>query len=77
LIFRHLRLSDDDGAHFHPGECPIRQGIARVLREVMKGMEEGAFRPIVDMEVPFAEARRAHERLQDRANFFGKGVLVP
>jgi NADPH:quinone reductase-like Zn-dependent oxidoreductase len=48
----------------------------RELGEVMKGVEEGVFRPIVDMEVPFAEARRAHERLQERANF-GKVVLVP
>jgi len=28
------------------------------------------------MEVPFAEARKAHERLQSRENF-GKVVLVP
>ena len=27
-MFLPLRLSDDDGAHFHPGECTIRQGIA-------------------------------------------------
>jgi NADPH:quinone reductase-like Zn-dependent oxidoreductase len=50
--------------------------LSRELREVMKGMEEGAFRPIVDAEVPFAEAARAHERIQERANF-GKVVLVP
>jgi NADPH:quinone reductase-like Zn-dependent oxidoreductase len=46
------------------------------LREVLKGVEEGAFRPIIDSEVPFAEARRAHERLTQRGNF-GKVVLVP
>jgi NADPH:quinone reductase-like Zn-dependent oxidoreductase len=46
------------------------------LREVLKGVEEGAFRPIIDSEVPFAEARRAHERLTQRSNF-GKVVLVP
>jgi NADPH:quinone reductase-like Zn-dependent oxidoreductase len=50
--------------------------LSRELREVMKEVEEGAFRPIVDAEVPFAEAGRAHDRLQDRANF-GKVVLVP
>jgi NADPH:quinone reductase-like Zn-dependent oxidoreductase len=50
--------------------------LLRELREVMKGVEEGAFRPIVDMEVPFAEAGRAHKRLQERGNF-GKVVLVP
>jgi NADPH:quinone reductase-like Zn-dependent oxidoreductase len=46
------------------------------LREVLKGVEEGAFRPIIDSEVPFSEARRAHERLTQRGNF-GKVVLVP
>jgi NADPH:quinone reductase-like Zn-dependent oxidoreductase len=38
-------------------------------------MAEGAFRPIVDLEVPLAEAWRAHERLEKRENF-GKVVLV-
>ena len=46
------------------------------LREIFKGVEAGAFSPIVDLEVPFAEAGRAHQRLQDRGNF-GKVVLVP
>lgn len=46
------------------------------LREVFRGVEEGAFQPIIDLEVPFSEAGRAHQRLQDRENF-GKVVLVP
>ena len=46
------------------------------LREVLKGVEAGDFVPIEDAQVPFAEARKAHERLQDRQNF-GKVVLVP
>jgi len=50
--------------------------LAREMREVLKGFSAGEFKAIVDHEVPFAEARRAHERLQSRKNF-GKVVLVP
>ncbi|HET7786411.1 MAG TPA: zinc-binding dehydrogenase [Myxococcales bacterium] len=50
--------------------------LAGELREVLKGFAAGEFKAIVDLEVPFAEARRAHERLQSRGNF-GKVVLVP
>ncbi|TMA24303.1 MAG: zinc-binding dehydrogenase [Deltaproteobacteria bacterium] len=52
------------------------QLLRRELSEVMAGMQDGSFRPIVDSEIPFSEAARAHQRLQDRANF-GKVVLVP
>jgi NADPH:quinone reductase-like Zn-dependent oxidoreductase len=45
------------------------------LRAILQGIAEGAFRPIVDAEVPLGEARRAHERLEHRENF-GKVVLV-
>ena len=50
--------------------------LAREMREVLKGFSAGEFKAIVDQEIPFAEARRAHERLQARENF-GKVVLVP
>jgi NADPH:quinone reductase-like Zn-dependent oxidoreductase len=53
-----------------------RELLGREMRAVLKGVEEGAFKPIVDSEVPLAEAGRAHDRLQDRKNF-GKVVLVP
>ena len=46
------------------------------LRKVLEGFAAGDFKAIVDLEVPFAEARKAHERLQSRQNF-GKVVLVP
>ncbi|HKC60313.1 MAG TPA: zinc-binding dehydrogenase [Myxococcales bacterium] len=46
------------------------------LRAILQGVVEGAFRPIVDLEVPLAEAPRAHQRLEQRENF-GKVVLVP
>jgi NADPH:quinone reductase-like Zn-dependent oxidoreductase len=45
------------------------------LRSILQGFAEGAFRPVVDLEVPLAEAGRAHERLEQRQNF-GKVVLV-
>jgi NADPH:quinone reductase-like Zn-dependent oxidoreductase len=50
--------------------------LAREMREILRGFEEGAFRAIVDVEVPFAEAARGLERLEHRENF-GKVVLVP
>jgi NADPH:quinone reductase-like Zn-dependent oxidoreductase len=48
---------------------------AELLR-AMKFIERGAIRAIVDRVLPLAEARRAHELMQDRAQF-GKLVLVP
>jgi NADPH:quinone reductase-like Zn-dependent oxidoreductase len=50
--------------------------LAREMAEIVKGFESGAYRAIVDSEIPFAEARRAHERITSRGNF-GKVVLVP
>ena len=50
--------------------------LRREMEEILKGFESGEFKAVVDMEVPFAEARRAHERMQARENF-GKVVLVP
>jgi NADPH:quinone reductase-like Zn-dependent oxidoreductase len=42
---------------------------------ILKLVEQGVFKPIVDIEVPFAEAGRGHERLAARENF-GKVVIV-
>jgi synaptic vesicle membrane protein VAT-1 len=49
--------------------------LAREMREILRGFEEGAFQLTVDAEVPLAEAARALERLERRENF-GKVVLV-
>jgi NADPH:quinone reductase-like Zn-dependent oxidoreductase len=46
------------------------------LLEAMKFIENGKIRAIVDQVLPLAEARRAHELMEDRAQF-GKLVLVP
>jgi NADPH:quinone reductase-like Zn-dependent oxidoreductase len=46
------------------------------LLEAMKFVESGKIRAVVDQELPLAEARRAHELMEDRAQF-GKLVLVP
>jgi NADPH:quinone reductase-like Zn-dependent oxidoreductase len=50
--------------------------LAREMKEVLGGFEAGELKVIVDSEIPFAQARRAHERLQSRESF-GKVVLVP
>lgn len=46
------------------------------LLEAMKFIESGKIRAVVDQTLPLAEARRAHELMEDRAQF-GKLVLVP
>jgi NADPH:quinone reductase-like Zn-dependent oxidoreductase len=46
------------------------------LLEALKFVENGKIRAVVDQVLPLAEARRAHELIEDRAQF-GKLVLVP
>lgn len=46
------------------------------LLAALKFVERGEILPIVDRVLPLAEARRAHELMEDRAQF-GKLVLVP
>jgi NADPH:quinone reductase-like Zn-dependent oxidoreductase len=46
------------------------------LLEAMKFVERGEIRAIVDRVLPIAEARQAHELIEDRAQF-GKIVLKP
>ncbi|MDT5123696.1 MAG: hypothetical protein QOC96_3178 [Acidobacteriota bacterium] len=45
------------------------------LLDAMKFIESGAIRAVVDRVLPLSEARRAHELMEDRAQF-GKLVLV-
>jgi NADPH:quinone reductase-like Zn-dependent oxidoreductase len=46
------------------------------LLEAMKFVESGKIHAVVDQELPLSEARRAHELMEDRAQF-GKLVLKP
>jgi NADPH:quinone reductase-like Zn-dependent oxidoreductase len=46
------------------------------LLDAMKFIESGKIRAVVDRVLPLQEARRAHELIEDRAQF-GKLVLVP
>ena len=46
------------------------------LLEAMKFVESGKIRAVVDQVLPLEQARRAHELMEDRAQF-GKLVLVP
>ena len=46
------------------------------LLDAMKFVERGQIRGVVDRVLPLAEARRAHELMQHRAQF-GKLVLTP
>jgi NADPH:quinone reductase-like Zn-dependent oxidoreductase len=45
------------------------------LLAAMKFIESGQIRAVIDRELPLAEARKAHELMEDRAQF-GKLVLV-
>jgi NADPH:quinone reductase-like Zn-dependent oxidoreductase len=44
------------------------------LLDALKFVERGRIRPVIDRTLPLQEARRAHELMQDRAQF-GKLVL--
>jgi len=46
------------------------------LLAAMKFIESGQLRAVVDRTLPLAEARQAHELMEDRAQF-GKLVLIP
>ncbi|MGI9105229.1 MAG: zinc-binding dehydrogenase [Pyrinomonadaceae bacterium] len=46
------------------------------LLDAMKFIERGKIRAVIDRTLPLSEARRAHELMEDRAQF-GKLVLVP
>ena len=46
------------------------------LLDAMKFVERGQIRAVIDRTLPLADARRAHELMQDRAQF-GKLVLIP
>lgn len=46
------------------------------LLDAMRFVERGQIRGVVDRVLPLADARRAHELIEDRAQF-GKLVLVP
>ena len=51
-------------------------GTKAELLAAMKFVEAGAIRAVVDQTLPLAEARRAHELMEDRAQF-GKLILFP
>jgi NADPH:quinone reductase-like Zn-dependent oxidoreductase len=46
------------------------------LLAAMKFVDHGKIRAVVDRVLPLKEARRAHELMEDRAQF-GKIVMVP
>ena len=51
-------------------------GAKSELLDALKFIKSGAIRAVVDKSMPLAEARHAHELIEDRAQF-GKLVLVP
>lgn len=51
-------------------------GAKAELLEAMKFIEKGTIRAVIDQTMPLTEARRAHELIEDRAQF-GKLVLIP
>ncbi|HEY0545602.1 MAG TPA: zinc-binding dehydrogenase [Pyrinomonadaceae bacterium] len=64
LFYRHLSLLGSF------------MGSKAELLDAMKFIERGQIRAVIDQTLPLYEARRAHELMEDRAQF-GKLVLVP
>ncbi|MDQ3755200.1 MAG: zinc-binding dehydrogenase [Acidobacteriota bacterium] len=64
LFYRHLNLLGSF------------MGSKAELLDAMKFIERGQIRAVVDRTLPLTEARRAHELMEDRAQF-GKLVLTP
>lgn len=64
LFYRHLSML---GSYM---------GSKADMLEAMKFVEDGSLRAVVGQVLPLAEARRAHELMEDRA-LFGKLILVP
>jgi NADPH:quinone reductase-like Zn-dependent oxidoreductase len=78
-IFHPLRMMPDNKGIFGVNMGRMWAEEALMIRElgaVLAGFASGEFRAVVDAEVPFAEAARAHRRITERENF-GKVVLVP
>jgi synaptic vesicle membrane protein VAT-1 len=50
--------------------------LQRMLEEILALVHAGELNPVVDSTFKFADAAKAHARLQDRGNF-GKVLLVP
>lgn len=46
------------------------------LQQLIQGVQEGRFQPVIDATFPLEKAADAHARLQDHANF-GKVLLLP
>jgi NADPH:quinone reductase-like Zn-dependent oxidoreductase len=64
VFFRHLTILGS------------MMGSKAELLAAMKFIEAGQIRAVVDRTLPLADARKAHELMEDRAQF-GKLVLVP
>ena len=64
VFFRHLTLLGS------------MMGSKAELLDAMKFIERGAISAVVDRTLPLKDARRAHELMEDRAQF-GKLVLIP
>jgi NADPH:quinone reductase-like Zn-dependent oxidoreductase len=78
-LFHPLKMLPDNKGVFgvNMGRLWGEAGLLRrEMEQIIEGFESGDYKAIVDSEVPFAEAPRAHERLTSRRNF-GKVVLVP
>jgi NADPH2:quinone reductase len=50
--------------------------LAKIHDEIVKGLESGALKPVIDEVIPLAEAQRAHEAILAPGTF-GKVVLKP
>jgi NADPH2:quinone reductase len=72
---RDFMMKEADASGFTLWNVP-EQDLASIHQAIVKGLESGAFKPVIDEVIPLAEAQRAHEAILAPGTF-GKIVLKP
>ncbi len=72
---RDIMARESDVSGFTLWNVP-EPDLAAIHDAIVKGLESGAFKPVIDETIPLADARRAHEAIVAPGSF-GKIVLKP
>jgi NADPH:quinone reductase len=72
---RDLMMTEAELSGFTLWKVP-ESDLATIHDAIVKGLESGAFKPVIDEVIPLAEAQRAHEAILSPGTF-GKIVMKP